>query len=145
MNRFFCPAVLSILLVGCNGATDPANVAGYYVLTTVDSLDVPRLMNATSTCDELVLRGVLHLAASRSFDLSITQLQDCTRAGGAADTFTTVTSGDFSIDHASLILRPAGTGIALSGTSPGGAIRLQLPQLPLVAGSHSGTFVIFPQ
>ncbi|HET9708896.1 MAG TPA: hypothetical protein VFP39_11400 [Gemmatimonadales bacterium] len=145
MNRCYCAAVLSILLVGCNGATDPANVAGFYVLTTVDSLAVPRLMNATNTCDELVLRGGLRLATNSSFDLSITQLQDCTRAGGTADTFTAVTSGDFSVDHTNLILHPAGTTVGLSGMAPGGAIQLQLPQLPLIAGSHSGTFVVFPQ
>ena len=144
MTRVLATAVLSVLLIGCQSSTDPGKVAGYYVLTAVDSLEVPHLVAATNTCDELVLRGVLHLSDNGSFDLSVTQVQDCARA--AVDTFSTTTSGTFSVDRTRLILHPAGTGIQLTGTTTGGAVDLQLPQLPLLgAGSHSGTFIIFPQ
>lgn len=146
MTRVLCTAVLSILLIGCQSSTDPGKVAGYYVLTAVDSLAVPHLLAATNTCDELVLRGVLHLSDNGSFDLSVTQVQDRARAGGSADTFSTTTSGTFSVDRTRLMLHPAGTGIQLTGTTSGGAVEVQLPQLPLLgAGAHSGTFIIFPQ
>src|SRR5205823_8412342 len=52
-------AALSVLLIGCHDSVGPGNVAGYYELTAVDSLEVPRMVSATTSCDELVLRGLL--------------------------------------------------------------------------------------
>src|SRR5438876_11520235 len=90
MARFRFTAALSVLLIGCHDSAGPRDVAGYYELTAVESLEVPRMVSATTSCDELVLRGLLHLADNALFDLSVTQAQDCTRTGGSVDTFTTV-------------------------------------------------------
>ncbi len=146
MARFRFSAALSVLLIGCHDSAGPGNVAGYYVLTAVDSLEVPRVLSATNSCDELVLRGGLHLADNALFDLSVTQAQDCTRTGGSVDTFTTTTSGGFARDGSHLVLHPSATGIQLTGTVSPGTVGLQLPQLPLLGrGAHSGTFIIFPR
>src|SRR3989449_11686703 len=98
MARLLVSTVLSVLLIACHDSAGPRNVAGYYELTAVDSLEVPRMVSATTSCDELVLRGLLYLADNALFDLSVTQAQDCTRAGGSVDTFTTTTSGGFTVD-----------------------------------------------
>ena len=136
-------AVLSVLLIGCHDSVGP--VAGYYDLTAVDSLAVPRVVSATSGCDELVIRGVLYLARNALFELSVIQAQDCTRTGGTVDTFTTTKSGGFTIDGTHLVLHPSGTGIQLTGTTSSGTVDLQLPQLPLVgAAARSATFLKFP-
>ncbi len=146
MARFRFSAALSVLLIGCHDSAGPRNVAGYYELTAVDSLEVPRMVSATTSCDELVLRGLLHLADNALFDLSVTQAQDCTRTGGSIDTFTTTTSGGFARDGPHLVLHPSATGIQLTGTVSPGTVGLQLPQLPLLGrGAHSGTFIIFPR
>ena len=103
------------------------------------------MVSATNTCDQHVLRGVLHLAGNALFDLSITQAQDCTRTGGTVDTFATTTSGGFTRDGSHLVLHPSATGIQLTGTLSPGTVDLQLPQLPLLgAGAHAGRFIIFP-
>jgi hypothetical protein len=141
-----CGAVLSVLQIGCNDSAGPGNVAGYYELTAVDSLAVPRMVLATNSCDELVLRGLLYLARNALFDLSVTQAQDCTRSGGTVDTFTTTKSGGFTVDGTRLVLHPSGTGIQLTGTTSSATVDLQLPQLPLLgAEARSGTFIIFPR
>jgi hypothetical protein len=146
MARFRVSAALSVLLFGCHDSAGPGNVAGYYVLTAVDSLEVPRALSATNGCDELVLRGLLHLADNALFDLSITQAQDCTRTRGSVDTFATATSGGFTVNGTRLVLHPSGTGIQLTATASSGAVELQLPELPLLgAAAHSATFVIFPR
>ena len=146
MARFLVSTVLSVLLIGCHDFAGAGKVAAYYVLTAVDSLEVPHLLSATNSCDELVLRGVLHLADNALFDLSVTQAQDCTRTGRSVDTFATTTSGGFTVDGTRLVLHPSGTGIQLTGTASSGAVDLQLPQLPLLgAGAHSATFIIFPR
>src|SRR5439155_13103213 len=140
------PISLSVLLIGCHDSAGPGNVAGYYELTAVDSLEIPRMVSATTSCDELVLRGLLYLADNALFDLSVTQAQDCTRTGGSVDTFTTTTSGGFTVDGTRLVLLPSGTGIQLTGTTSPATVDLQLPQLPLLGrGAHSGTFIIFPR
>jgi len=103
------------------------------------------VLSATNSCDELVLRGGLHLADNALFDLSVTQAQDCTRTGGSVDTFSTTTSGNFTADGTHLVLHPSGTGIQLTGSASSGAVDVQLPQLPLLgAEAHSATFIIFP-
>ena len=146
MTRFSVMALLFVLFASCSETTGPSDVAGYYVLTAVDSSQVPHLVSATVSCDEFVLRGDLHLASNGTFELPITQSQDCSRAGGTVDTFTTTTSGAFSVNRGHLALHPAGTGILLSAQVAGGAVDLQLPELPLLDVSpHSGRFLIFPQ
>ena len=138
-------AVVSVLLIGCSDSAGPGKVAGPYVLTAVDSLGVPRTVSATHSCDELVLRGSLYLGDNALFDLSVTQAQDCTRTGGSIDTFTTTTSGGFTIDGTHLVLHPSGTGIQLTGTTSSATVDLQLPQLPLLgAEARSATFIKFP-
>ena len=138
-------AALSVLLIGCHDSVGPGNVAGYYELTAVDSLEVPRMVSATTSCDELVLRGLLYLADNALFDVSVTQAQDCTRTGGSVDTFTTTTSGGFTVDGTRLVLHPSGTGIQLTGTTSPATVDLQLPQLPLLgAEARSATFIKFP-
>jgi len=147
MARLLVSTVLSVLLIACHDSAGPRNVAGYYELTAVDSLEVPRMVSATTSCDELVLRGLLYLADNALFDLSVTQAQDCTRTGGSVDTFTTTTtSGGFTVDGTRLALHPSGTGIQLTGTTSSATVDLQLPQLPLLgAEARSATFVIFPR
>jgi len=135
------PIAALLFVAGCQDSTGSI---GYYVLTAVDTVPVPRLVSATTACDEFVLRGVLHLTRGGSFDLSVTQSQDCTRVGGAADTFSTITSGAFSQTSDRIFLHPAGTGLELEGTFAGATVELLLPQLPLLDGSHSGSFVIAP-
>ena len=103
------------------------------------------MVSATTSCDELVLRGLLYLADNALFDLSVTQAQDCTRTGGSVDTFTTTTSGGFTVDGTRLVLHPSGTGIQLTGTTSPATVDLQLPQLPLLgAEARSATFIKFP-
>ncbi len=127
-------ATLALLLIGCHDSVGLGNVAGYYVL-----------VSATNGCDELVIRGVLYLARRALFDLSVTQAQDCTRTGGTVDTFTTTTSGGFTIDGTHLALHPSGTGIQLQGTTSSATVDVQLPQLPLLgAAARSATFIKFP-
>lgn len=144
MTRFLLLVALSVCSGGCESSTGPANIVGAYMLTAVDSLDLPHLVFATSACDEVVVRGDLQLANDESFLLSVTQTQDCTRAGATVDTFTTITSGVYSANGRHLIIDPAGTGIELTGSISPGAIDLQLPPLPLAGGAHSGSFLIFP-
>ncbi len=140
-----CSAVVSVLLIGCSDSAGPGKVAGPYVLTAVDSLGVPRVVSATNSCDQLVLRGSLYLGDNTLFDLSVTQAQDCIRAGGSVDTFTTTTSGGFTVDGTRLVLHPSGTGIQLTGTTSSATVDLQLPQLPLLgAEARSATFIKFP-
>src|SRR5438034_9070552 len=115
MARFRFSVVLSVLLIACRDSAGPGRVTGPYVLTAVDSLGVPRVVSATYSCDELVLRGSLYLGDNALFDLSVTQAQDCTRTGGSIDTFTTTTSGAFTADGTRLVLHPSGTGIQLTG------------------------------
>ncbi len=85
------------------------------------------MVSATHSCDELVLRGSLYLGDNALFDLSVTQAQDCTRTGGSVDTFTTTTSGGFTVDGTRLVLHPSGTGIQLTGTTSSATVDLQLP------------------
>src|SRR6266480_4037177 len=146
MARLRFTVALSVLLIGCHDSAGPRNVAGYYELTAVDSLEVPRMVSATTSCDELVLRGLLHLADNALFDLSVTQAQDCTRAGGSIDTFTTTTSGACTTDGTRLVLDPPGTLIHLPRTTASATLDLQPTQLPpLGAVARSATFVKFPR
>jgi hypothetical protein len=139
--RALTAAALGGLAIGCQS---PAGLSGFYVLQTVDSLEIPRVVSSTVFCDELILSGRLHFTGSGVFDLSVVQSQDCTRQGAAVDTFTTALTGTYSVDHTRLSLTPPQSA-SLQGTASGGIVDVALPALPLLGGGpHSGRFVIFP-
>jgi hypothetical protein len=132
-------ALLVGLAIGCQNST---GLSGYYVLQTVDGLEVPRVVSSTVFCDELILSGRLHFTDNGVFDLSVVQSQDCTRQGGSVDTFTTAMTGAYAVDQTHLSLTPAQSA-PLQGTASGGVVDVTLPDLPLLGGgAHSGRFVI---
>ena len=143
MTRLRSLIALAILSAACGDTIGP--VAGPYVMTTLDQVEVPHLVSASVACDVLVLKGSLDLRSTASFLLQVTQAQDCTRAGAASDTFTTTVTGSFSLASGRLTLRPAGTGLTYNGAVSAGAVELQLPPLPLIAPPpHGARFVKFP-
>ena len=134
---------LAVLSAACGDTIGP--VAGPYVMTSLDQVELPHLVSASVACDVLVLRGSLDLRSTASFLLQVTQAQDCTRAGAASDTFTTTVAGSFTLAGGRLTLHPAGTGLTYDGAVSAGAVDLQLPPLPLVAPpQHAARFVKFP-
>ncbi|OLC66543.1 MAG: hypothetical protein AUH69_06670 [Actinobacteria bacterium 13_1_40CM_4_65_12] len=143
MSRPVIGITFATLVLACGDTLGP--VTGPYEMTFVDSVEVPHVVAATLVCDELVLRGSLALGTKASFLLQVTQAQDCARAGGTIDTFTTTLTGSFFLNGTKLTLRPAGTGLTYSGVIAPGAVELQLPPLPfLTPPQHSAKFVKFP-
>ncbi len=143
MSRPVIGIAFATLVLACGDTLGP--VTGPYEMTNVDSVAVPHLVAATLVCDELILRGSLDLGTKASFLLQVTQAQDCARAGGTIDTFTTTLTGSFLVNGTQLTLRPAGTGLTYDGVISPGAVELQLPPLPfLTPPQHSAKFVKFP-
>ena len=143
MTRSIIGVAAGALLLGCGDTLGP--VAGPYVLTFLDSVQVPDVVASSPACDQLVLRGSLDLQTSASFVLQVTQVQDCARTGGTVDTFTTTRAGSFTRAGDQLTLRPAGTGLTYAGVIGPGTVELHLPPLPLLTPpEHSARFVKFP-
>jgi hypothetical protein len=115
------------------------------MMTTLDGAALPHVASTTSLCDQLVVRGMLNLEADAAFLLQVAQVEDCSRGGGAADSFTTTITGAFTITGTQLSLRPAGTGLRYAGVLSPGAVEVQLPPLPLASPpQHTAAFVKFP-
>jgi hypothetical protein len=137
--------VLSTAFLTACGVTGPGNRAGPYVLSALDGSNLPHLVASTSLCDELVPRGTLNLDRDGSFLLQVAQVHDCSRGGGAVDSFTTTITGGFTLAGAQLALHPARTGVRYDGTVSSGALEVHLPPLPLAGSTdHVATFINFP-
>jgi len=145
MIRFVSAFVPAVLVTGCAGITGPGNRAGPYAMTAVDGSDLPHVVSSTSLCDQLVSAGLLDLRRDGSFLLRVAQVQDCSRGGAPPDSFTTTTTGAFTITGTQLSLRPAGTGLHYDGTVSAGSVEVHLPPLPLVSPpDHVAKFIKFP-
>jgi len=81
----------------CGDSLGPADLVGNYTLTRINEGAPPQLVSATINCDLFLVGGRLELRTVDWSALSLTQSQDCTRAGGSTFITSLLYLGTFRI------------------------------------------------
>lgn len=123
--------LLLLPALACDGTLEPGDVAGSYLLTTVDTDPPPYLVSATTACDVRLTGGALDLRADGAFALGLATEIDCRREGGGLTLGERRYFGVFRLEGRHLVFTgPERTALptTFEGDLRGTGVVLQLPR-----------------
>jgi hypothetical protein len=97
-------ASLSLLAAVACGDTPigPQTLAGQYELAGAEAVPLPVILQASESCEDRLVGGVLTIDSSGGFTLLLNLEEDCTRGGGGIQQRQQVDTGSFTLEDGTL-------------------------------------------